>query len=304
MYSFLPKLWSHIFRICNTFHIFNQLLFRLFKDAKGQPMYHITGIRRRPTPLPVPGHHLQANQTTSENNCNSNAAEPNKTNTAGATSCSSPVANDVKPAVTSAAPSSDLMSETKPTLVGSDTKPLDEKSDVTSVHNATAISMSPAPTSSTVTSQVQSSQCKNADSCDVAEKTELPNISNTIETPSCVDANDNKSANSTENSAVVAENSSEIVSKSNIDTVANHCSNAINSKTISSNDTAQTNHCDAIKPEKVNGRTEPLEEELVKTEEKVRETSGKTSKSPPKAIEVKCNGELSADEKRILIKQK
>jgi len=32
---------------------------RLFNDSNSKPMYHITGIRKRQTPFPVPGHHPQ-----------------------------------------------------------------------------------------------------------------------------------------------------------------------------------------------------------------------------------------------------
>ncbi|XP_076811088.1 uncharacterized protein LOC143453970 [Clavelina lepadiformis] len=39
--------------------VFPHTASRLFNDSNGQPMYHITGIQKRATPLPVPGHHPQ-----------------------------------------------------------------------------------------------------------------------------------------------------------------------------------------------------------------------------------------------------
>nr|CAB3222864.1 AT-rich interactive domain-containing protein 2-like [Phallusia mammillata] len=39
--------------------VFSNTASRLFNDCNAQPMYHITGIRKRQTPLPVPGYHPQ-----------------------------------------------------------------------------------------------------------------------------------------------------------------------------------------------------------------------------------------------------
>ncbi|XP_078481091.1 uncharacterized protein LOC100177114 [Ciona intestinalis] len=41
--------------------VFPHTASRLFNDDQGQPLYHITGIQKRQTPLPVPGHHPQVN---------------------------------------------------------------------------------------------------------------------------------------------------------------------------------------------------------------------------------------------------
>ena len=274
-------------------------------------MYHITGIKKRPTPLPVPGHHPEAKTTTSETNCETVTAQSNKTVAAGATSSDSSVTNDVKCAVTSNITSSNATSTVTSPSVTTESKPSKTTSDTNQSTAATSMNITTTSTTSTaVTSHEQSAKSDSTANCEnVEEKTQSPKSSET-ETQNCVNNSQNKSVQS-----VACTRGNEIalhlVTTNCNDSAVNHCSNSVDSQTVKPSaektaDSFPSNHCDAIKSGKVNGNSESLEAELVKKgEKKLSPTSEGPSKFfPEPANTIKCNGDLSPDEKENMEKQK
>ena len=248
---------------------------RLFRDEKGQPLYHITGIKKRPTPLPVPGHHPQnapSLQTPSASPAPTTSSNPCKT-------CENSIITNTTTTITAC--SSGANSTTADGAVST--------SSSTSQSHSTTKNCTSAPevNHSENSLKTKDTESKNGDQVLAEGKIVKPPTSSAAEI-----STETKTTNSLEQSVMV-----------------NHCSsvdsNPCNSEIKKSKpEKLQTNHCDVLKSEQVNGEVdcEKIKDDLHVSP--VSKHSEKVANSSPsnKNEVIKCNGDLS-DEEKVSIKR-